>query len=98
MQPTSSKPKLLLEMPVLYQNKRTAILDCSNILTHGLEEYSILMWDKFLNLEMGWGKQLEDGTYQGFVMYGPHAPEVSGDDIVEFAVNTLSYHKWTLEH
>ena len=54
MQPISRKPKLLLEMPVLYQNKRTAILDCSNNLTHGLEEYSILMWDKFLNLEMGW--------------------------------------------
>lgn len=97
-QQKNKQPKLLFEMPVLYQNKRTAILDCSNHLTNGLEEYPIVMWDKLLNLEMGWGKQLEDGTYQGFVMYGPHAPEVSGDDIVEFAVNTLSYHKWTLAH
>jgi hypothetical protein len=98
MKPRSKKQKLLFEMPVLYQNKRTAILDCSENLTYGLEEYSILMWDKFLNLEMGWGKQLEDGSFQGFVMYGPHAPEVSGVNIVDFAVSTLSYHKWTLEH
>jgi hypothetical protein len=56
------------------------------------------MWDKFLDLEMGWDKQPEDGSYLGFVMYGPHAPEVSGDSITKFAVSTLSYHKWTLEN
>ena len=92
------KPKTLYGMPILYQNKRTALLDCSKDITHGLGDYPIVMWDKFLDLEMGWGKQLEDGSYLGFVMYGPHAPEVSGDSITKFAVSTLSYHKWTLEH
>jgi hypothetical protein len=39
-------------MAILYQNKRTVTLDCSKDVTHSLGDYPIVMWDKFLDLEM----------------------------------------------
>jgi len=92
------KQSTLMEMEVLYQNKRTAVLDCSKNPNHGMEGYQLLVWDKFMDLPMGWGNRFPDGSCKGFVIYGPHSIDVGGKTIQDFAVDTLAEHKWVLEH
>ena len=92
------KQSTLMKMPVLYQNKRTAILDCSKNQDEGIEGYGIVMWYKFLKLPMGWGNQMPNGSFSGFVTYGPHELGVNGATVQEFAVHTLSKHKWTIQN
>jgi len=92
------KQSTLMEMEVLYQNRRTAVLDCSDNPQKLLEDYPLLVWDKSMNLEIGWGKQTPDGSYEGLVIYGPHDIDVKGKTITDFAVNMLEQHKWVLEH
>ena len=87
-----------MEMKVLFQNKRTAVLDGTDNPQKLLEDYPLLVWDKSMNLEIGWGKQMTDGSYDGLVVYGPHDIHLKGKTIKDFAGNMLAQHIWVLEH
>jgi len=47
---------------------------------------------------MGWADRQDDGTYVGFVIYGPHTIEFFGTDFSELAADCLLQHEWTMRH
>ena len=83
--------------PVFYNGRRVLIIDSSADKELGLD-HSIVLIDKVMNLPMGWADRQEDGTYVGFVIYGPHTIEFFGTDFSELAADCLLQHEWTMRH
>jgi hypothetical protein len=83
--------------PVFYNGRRVLIIDSTADKELGLD-HSIVLIDKVMNLPMGWADQQEDGTFIGFVIYGPNAIQISGADLSELAGDCLWQHEWTMRH
>jgi hypothetical protein len=83
--------------PILYNGKRVLILDMGDDLETNLG-YSICLWDKHLDLQMGWPNKNKDGTFSGFVIYGMHDLHIEGADLKELASICLAQHIWSMSH
>ena len=85
--------------PVFYNGRRVLILDSNGdkVTDLGLG-HGLTIWDKRLGFPMGWADKLADGSYKGFVIYGPHAISISGADFSELAADCLWEHEWTMRH
>ena len=83
--------------PVFYNGRRVLILDSTGDDDFGLG-HGIVLWDKTMLLPMGWADRQTDGTYEGFVIYGPNEISISGTDLSELAACCLLWHEWTLRH
>ena len=88
---------MVKDLPVMYQNKRTLIVDASSSPNFGMD-HQFVLWDKVMGFEMGWADLLPDGTLKGFAVDGQHSIEFSGKTFSELAVNALKIHKWNLTH
>ena len=85
--------------PVFYNGRRVLILDSSGDKESDLGlGHGITIWHKALSGPMGWADKLEDGSYKGFVIYGPHDIPITGANLSELAANSLWQHEWTLRH
>ena len=85
--------------PVFYNGRRVLILDTTGDKNSELGlGHGITLWDKSLGFAMGWADKLGDGSYKGFVIYGPHEISISGSDLRELAANCLWQHEWTMRH
>lgn len=83
--------------PILYNGRRVLILDSSSDEKFGFG-HQLVLWDKSMGFEMGWGDKNEDGTYKAYTCYGPHELWASGSDLKELAKNLLGQHMWSMEH
>jgi hypothetical protein len=82
---------------ILYNGRRVLILDMSNDLENNLG-HSFCLWDKSLDLQMGWADKNEDGIFVGFVIYGMHELKIQGADLKELAKQCLAQHIWTMKN
>jgi len=83
--------------PILYNGRRVLILDMSDDLETNLG-HSICLWDKRLDLQMGWADINKDGVFIGFTIYGMHEIKIAGTDLKELASDCLAQHIWTMKH
>lgn len=83
--------------PALYNGRRVLIVDATADPNFGLD-HALVIWDKSMQYIMGWADQNSDGTFKGFVIYGPHEIPISGDDLSALAADCLSQHLWTLRN
>jgi hypothetical protein len=83
--------------PILYSGRRVLILDMSDDLEANLG-HSICLWDKRLDLQMGWADKDKDGDFIGFTIYGMHEIKIAGTDLKELATDCLAQHLWTMEN
>lgn len=83
--------------PVFYNGRRAVILDSTEDPELGLD-HSIVLWDKSLDLPMGWADKNLDGTYTGFTIYGPHEIPIAGSDLRELAADCLAQHLWIMKN
>jgi hypothetical protein len=62
------------------------------------EDYDIVVWDKALECAVGFCSQSQDGSFAGFVAYGPHELPIAGADARELAQDALKSVNWALKH
>jgi len=62
------------------------------------EDFDIVVWDKALGCPVGFCSQSPDGSFEGFVAYGPHELPISGVDARELAQDALRTINWTLQN
>jgi len=85
--------------PVFYNGRRVLILDTTGDTDRDLGAgHSITIWDKLNHWPMGWADAIKDGSYKGFVVYGPHELSISGSDFRELAADCFAQHEWTMRH
>jgi len=85
--------------PVFYNGRRVLVLDTTGDTNSDLGlGHGITIWDKSLGFPMGWADKIVDGSYKGFVIYGPHEITISGSDFSELAADCLWQHEWTMRH
>ena len=85
--------------PVFYNGRRVLILDSTGDKATELGlGHSITIWDKVNGWPMGWADKQPNGTFKGFVIYGPHEISISGPDFKELAADCLWQHEWTMRH
>lgn len=74
---------------LLYRGSRMLVFGCSSD-TEGNYGFDALLRDRMSrHTEVGWGKKQPDGSFVGFVPYGPHELTVTGADAREFAQDGL---------
>jgi len=74
--------------PLLYRGSRILVFDCSA--DEEPDGYDVLLWDRMVyDTEVGWGKKQPDGSFVGFVPYGPHSLKITGADARELAQSAL---------
>ena len=91
-----SEPAELKKSSILYRGRR--ILVINNVAREVDEDYDIVVWDKALECAVGFCSQSPDGSFEGFVAYGPHELPIAGADARELARDALSIVKWALSH
>lgn len=74
------------------------MFDCSSD-TESNHGFDVLLWDRmFLHMEVGWGKKQPDGSFVGYVPYGPHELKFTGTDVREFAQDGLRQLDWSMKN
>jgi hypothetical protein len=81
---------------LLYRGRRMLVIN--NVNREVDEDFDIVVWDKALGCAVGFGSQNADGSFEGFVVYGPHELPIAGADARELARDALNTFKWTLSH
>jgi hypothetical protein len=69
-------------------NEIVAVIDNSDKSNADYDD-DILVLDKVLNCEIGFANIDENGNYQGYVPYGQHALEISGNTPIDIAYDAL---------
>ncbi len=81
---------------LLYRGRRMLVIN--NVNREVDEDFDIIVWDKTLGCAVGFGSHCADGSFEGFVAYGPHELPIAGADARELARDALNTVKWTLSH
>ena len=71
---------------VLYNGRRIRIVELTR--DHpGLlnSDYPLEILDKTISCTVGYAKKEDDGTFNGFISYGPHDLNISGVDLRDLA-------------
>ena len=82
--------KILDSHEILYESRNVLLVN--NRCEDALADYwdnDVVVWDPDIQAVIGAGNRLPDGTYEGFYIYGPNAPEVYGDTAGDFAENVI---------
>lgn len=79
----------------VYTGRRIFVVDNRNRLLD--EDFDIIVWDKALGCAVGFCSQSPDGSFEGFVAYGPHELPIAGADARELAQDALKSINWTLK-
>jgi hypothetical protein len=90
----------------VYNGKRIKIIDTRVTVSkdNNLEKvfvddvFYLAIWDKSLCMDVGGAKQLEDGTYVGYVPHGMHQLAISGATIRILARDAYAQYSWSLNH
>ncbi len=81
---------------VLYRGRRMLVIN--NVNREVDEDFDIVVWDKALGCAVGFGSKNADGSFEGFVAYGPHELPIAGADARELAQDALKSVNWTLKN
>ncbi len=92
----SSEAEILKNFPLLHKGRRMLVVD--NKARHFDEDCDVLVWDRLLGCEVGFCHIEPDGSYRGWVGYGPHELPIEGDSAKELAAAATQLVNWTLKH
>jgi hypothetical protein len=79
---------------ILYRGRRMLVIN--NVSRVVDEDFDVVVWDKALECAVGFCSQSQDGSFEGFVAYGPHELPIAGPDARELAQDALKSVNWTL--
>ena len=83
------------ELIYLYKGKRLLIID-NRINRDFCSHEDVIVWDKRLEMAIGFANFQEDSSLKGYVPYGPHEIPIKGRSIGEFAQDAFSQLCFTL--
>jgi hypothetical protein len=72
---------------ILYRGQRMLVIN--NVSREVDEDFDVVVWDKALDCAVGFCSQIPDGSFKGFVAYGPHELPIAGADARELAQDAL---------
>jgi hypothetical protein len=93
----TKKLKTYMGHPIIHQNRRVVIMEVKDDDSFSLG-HQLVLWDKQTDLPVGWADKLEDGSYCGFALYGPHELRFDGETLSELASEGLYQFKWSMKH
>jgi hypothetical protein len=91
-----TETEVLKSFPLLYKGKRMLVID--NRARYIDDDYDVIVWDRMLGCEVGFCGVEPDGSFSGWVGYGPHELDISGATAKELAASTRSVVNWTLKN
>ena|GEM_PF-1914918 len=91
---TAPSDRLQVDIRLLYRGRRMLVIN--NVSREVDEDFDVVVWDKALDCAVGFCSQSPDGSFEGFVAYGPHELPITGADARELAQDALKSVNWTL--
>ena len=93
----TKKIKTYMGHPIIHKNRRVVIMEVKDDDSFSLG-HQLVLWDKQTDIPVGWADKLEDGSYSGFALYGPHELRFDGETLSELASEGLYQFKWSMKN
>lgn len=82
------------QQEILYKGRRIQILRGEGPQTFQITDYPLTIWDKKTNTPWGNARQTNNGTFEGFIVYGMGELSISGETLRELAAAAYGQILW----